>query len=268
MTNNYNSAQPEAFITTNKNRRKIQGNNIYLENNTSFEIELFNPTSQVLLGKIKINGNYISDRGLILNPGQRVFLERHIESPEKFLFSTYMVNKENEAVAKAIENNGLVEIEFYPEKIQQIVTTYPPFEIHWLDQPYYSNNQFYYTSNQNTGGSYTCTGSDITLDSIGNNSQLNRSFAPPRESIFKKSGKRSSKNLSETGRVEKGEVSNQVFRSVHKEFESYYSHIVSYKILPISEKNIQVNELTKWCPNCGTKSKKTWKFCASCGNKL
>jgi len=272
MISNYITAQPEAFITTNKNRRKLQGNNVYLDNNSSFEIELFNPTSQVLLVKIKINGNYISDRGIVLNPGVRVFLERHIDSPEKFLFSTYTVSRDNKQVQKAIENNGLVEIEFYPEKIKpihnSIVIQSPPFAPSPWERPYQ------YDWNQTIGGTFTTSASGTynmsseggaTLDWMS--LETERSFDQndvPSEPISRKL----SKSSMETGRVEKGEVSNQTFKTVNKEFESFYTSIVTYKILPSSEKKIQVNELIKYCENCGKKSKKESRFCSSCGNKL
>lgn len=268
MISNYITAQPEAFITTNKNRRKVQGNNVYLDNNSSFEIELFNPTSQVLLVKIKINGNYISDRGIVLNPGVRVFLERHIDSPEKFLFSTYSVSRDNQQVQKAIENNGLVEIEFYPEKIKPIynpiVIQSPPFAPSPWERPYqYDWNQTIGTTNHTSGSvSFYSSSADLSRDFINFEDEIvNDEVAPKSRKL--------SKSTMETGRVEKGEVSNQTFKTVNKEFESFYTSIVTYKFLPMSEKPTQVNELVKFCGNCGRrKNKKEFTFCPSCGNKL
>jgi len=54
-----------------------------LNDGDEFEIELFNPKTNPVLAKISINGKRISERGIILNPGQRVFLERFLDSPEK-----------------------------------------------------------------------------------------------------------------------------------------------------------------------------------------
>jgi hypothetical protein len=277
--NQCTNAQPEAFITTNKNRRKLEGNNIYLENNTTFEIELFNPTSQVLKAMIKINGNYISLRGLVLNPGQRVFLERHIDTPEKFLFSTYVVNKGNDAVAKAIQDNGSVEIEFYPEKLTPVPYTITINGDHgymWTNSCQDQNTFYSSTNNVPSSSMFRTSGTSTrsfapdeeslkddsdTLGFMDQNLSRLRS-APLKKSTVKK------ESLSETGRVEKGEVSNQSFSSVNKEFEIWYTRIVKFKILPLSEKKIQVNELVKYCTSCGKKSKKEHRFCSSCGTQL
>ena len=70
-----------------------------------FQIELFNPTSFILLAKIKLNGNAISGGGLVIRPGERIFLERFLEENKKFLFDTYKVDN-IAAVKKAIKENG------------------------------------------------------------------------------------------------------------------------------------------------------------------
>ena len=59
-----------AHITTNRNRFKVYGDSIYLKDQQKFEIELFNPNSISYLAKIKINGNEISNSGILLKPGQ------------------------------------------------------------------------------------------------------------------------------------------------------------------------------------------------------
>jgi hypothetical protein len=87
----------------------------YLQNGTQFQIELFNPTTEVVLAKIILNGKAISQGGLVLNPGQRVFLERYLDVAKKFLFDTYEVANTNE-VKEAIENNGDFKVEFFRER--------------------------------------------------------------------------------------------------------------------------------------------------------
>lgn len=256
MTYNSIITMPEVYITVNKSRKKIYNSKtIYLENGNQFEFELFNPTQQVLMAKIKIDGNYISSRGLILNPGVRVFLERHIDSPKRFLFSTYMVDKNNPAVQKAIENNGLIEVEFYPEKTQPIIT--------------YTDNRspygVYYDKNYN---SFTTLDTFVGGIYLSNTSYLNDTLGFSESNLNTKSKLTKSKSLSETGRVEKGDQSNQTFSEVNKEFECYYITKVEYKILPLSEKMVQPNELIKYCTSCGRKAKKQDRFCASCGSRV
>ena len=111
---------PTANLAVNKSRIKIynkQGEmpTYYLQKGQEFQIELFNPTTQVVLAKITLNGKAISQGGLVLNPGQRVFLERYLDVAKKFLFDTYEVANTNE-VKEAIENNGDFKVEFYRER--------------------------------------------------------------------------------------------------------------------------------------------------------
>ena len=80
-----------AHITKNRNRSKIYENSVYLKDGENFEIELFNPTTSRVLAKITINGNSISNSGIVLKPGERVYLERFIDSNNKFVFETYQI---------------------------------------------------------------------------------------------------------------------------------------------------------------------------------
>ena len=64
----------------------------------------------------KLNGQYISNRGLVLQPGEHYYLDRYLDDKKRFKFSTYEIPNTKSA-KKAIEKNGLVEIEFYQEQI-------------------------------------------------------------------------------------------------------------------------------------------------------
>ena len=75
--------RPEAFITKAKKRIKQFSGQVYLNDGDEYEIELFNPTQEVVLAKIKLDGNYISGGGIVLRRGERVFLERFLDSPNK-----------------------------------------------------------------------------------------------------------------------------------------------------------------------------------------
>ena len=110
---------PTANIAVNKSRIKLynkQGDlpSYYLQKGQEFQIELFNPTTESILAKITLNGNVISQGGLVLNPGQRVFLDRYLDVAKKFLFDTYEVANTQE-VKEAIVNNGDFKVEFYRE---------------------------------------------------------------------------------------------------------------------------------------------------------
>jgi len=227
--------KPTAHITKKKSRLKVyNGHVVFLNDKDNFEFEIHNPTQKSILCKIKLNGEYISTSGIVIKPGQRVFLERFLDTNNKFEFSTYEV-KDTSANRTAIDLNGDVRIEFYNEQ------TY---------QPNYGSTltlRDYFTTT--TGSPYY---GDITFtssNSIGaNTSYLN--------------------NTIETGRVEKGDKSKQQFTNSYQNFEYNVSHQISLKILPLDNKNKTTDDIKHYCTECGSKAKKSHKFCPSCGNKL
>ena len=79
--------------------------------------------------------------------------------------------------------------------------------------------------------------------------------------------KKKSKSI-ETGRVEKGDESDQSFTNSYEQFNYHTSHTIKFKIEPASTKNIEVDEIRNYCSECGKKQKKEHKFCPSCGTKL
>ena len=119
-TVNMAATAPSAYVTKGKQRIKQYDKSVYLNNGDEFEIELFNPTQNKVLAKIEINGNNIGGSGIVLRPGERVFLERYLNEAKKFLFETYKVNGSNSDVLKAIENNGDLSVKFYSEYIQPL----------------------------------------------------------------------------------------------------------------------------------------------------
>jgi hypothetical protein len=115
MYQTISDAMPEAHITRKKSRAKIYNyNNLYLNDGDVFEIELFNPKTNRVLAKIWLNGEEISGSGIVVNPGQRIFLERFIDSNNKFVYKTYDIEN-NTQTLEAIRSNGDIEIKFYNE---------------------------------------------------------------------------------------------------------------------------------------------------------
>ena len=110
------SARPESFVTKSKQRLKQYIDTVYLNNGDEFEVELYNPTQNKVLAKIEMNGNSIG-AGIILRPGERVFLERFLNESKKFLFETYNVEGDDKSVEKSIAKNGEVIVKFYDEYV-------------------------------------------------------------------------------------------------------------------------------------------------------
>lgn len=243
-----NVSKPTAHITKKKSRLKVyNGHNVFLNDKDNFEFEIHNPTQKSVLCKIKLNGEYISSTGIIIKPGQRVFLERFLDSNNKFEFGTYEV-KDTSENRSAIDLNGDVRIEFYNEQ------TYIP--------NYGSTLNIIGTTNTSSPylGGPTFTSSN-SVSYYSNSIPIVGETTPQGPNI------RSKKSI-ETGRVEKGEKSNQKFTQSYENFEYFVSHQVSLKILPLSNKNKTVDEIKQYCTECGTKTKSKYKFCPSCGYDL
>lgn len=273
---------PTACIAINRSRVKIYNKNtdvptVYLQKGTEFQIELFNPTTDVILCKINLNNKQISQGGLVLNPGQRVFLDRYLDVAKKFLFDTYEVSNTNE-VKEAIEQNGDFKVEFYKE---------------YVYQPIIYTNQFYNSHKQYNTENFCGVNSTITATKFGDITSSNTNFIgdttfnglndnllscccdtigssdeQPLKKDLNKLRKRS--KTIETGRVEEGSKSNQEFKTVNKSWAYSPFHSVEYKLLPISQKINTVKDIqvAKYCTNCAHKLKPEYKFCPSCANRI
>jgi len=249
------AAEPTMFITKGKQRVKQQNNAVFLKDGEEFELELFNPLTYKILAKISINGNYLQS-GIVLRPGERVFLERHLDESKKFVFSVYSVDVNDPIAQKAIANNGDVEVEFYQEAFDWPIT-----HVH-VDQ--------WARDNQNTGNPVVYPYWDISCTSQGihtsGNLSENISFSTCSDSYNLASDNPA--NI-ETGRVDKGSSSDQDLQYDSTKFCSFYLWKKSWKILPLSRKAYVKEELSVYCTNCGAKRKKdSFKFCPHCGNKF
>lgn len=263
ITNTWSAIKrPEAFVTKGKKRIKQFDGQVYLSDGDEYEIELFNPTQEVVLAKIKIDGDYIAGGGIVLRRGERVFLERFLDSPNKFKYSTYVVNGNNTEVQDAIRNNGYVEIEFYSEYKPTIPT-----------RTIYSGPNYTYSSGTINGNPITFTTTGVANLTSGaattsTNTFYNASLIST--NTFAGPNIRSLSNKVETGTTEMGSSSGQTFQHTNKTFNEFSFWNVAWQILPLSQKQYTTEEVgTNYCGNCGAKRKKSsFKFCPHCGNKF
>lgn len=271
---------PTARIALSKNVLKVYDvdnvETVFLKDGSEFEIELFNPTKNPVLCTIGTNGSNPGEKGLVLNPGQRYFLDRYLTDNKKFKFSTYEVSRNSEEVDKAIEDNGVVTVNFYREVGSNT------WEWMWSPEITYVYNYSYRTTTGNpivsyetttndsntttpaTSGTYTIADgstSAYTVNSLG----LTGSTGPSGTC-----GTTVPSKLKETGRIEKGSKSKQNFTYVNKNFESLPFFTQKIKILPQSEKALSTDDFKyrRYCSSCGNKVKQEDKYCSSCGNKL
>jgi hypothetical protein len=250
---------PSAHITVNRNRVKNYGESIYLKDGTNFEIELWNPTTYKVLASINIDGKSISENGIIIKPGERVYLERWIDAPKKFKFSTYNVEDSDEA-KNAISENGRVKVLFYSERLKNFFpsgSTWNGIITTGGDQPYYYN--------YNTIGTPNNTNLPFGGTTV-NNIFTSTSFTAGNASV---AGSLSTEKSIETGITSEGENSSQIFVAETGDYNTWASQTVEWKILPESMKPVEVQKIRSYCTDCGTRIRaNSWKFCPACGEKL
>lgn len=257
------NSKPGAWIVspTDKGRKSIKKGRVFLKDGDEFEIELFNPLTSSVLAEIKLNGESISKTGLVVKPGQRVYLDCFIDSRKKFLFSTYEIDGSQESL-NATAKNGMLEVFFYKEETitldnwksrfdKVIIERHHhygyPYNTYWYHTPNY--NQFTVYSGVSSGVS--SLGGSILTTTNGTNS-LTTGISNPSTSAFYSStsnnfhingslNNTAAINTMETGRIEKGANSSQSFTEVDMDFENHYIASTVIQILPESRKPAEIS---------------------------
>ncbi len=256
---------------------------VYLNDGDEFQIQLFNPTNRVIGAKLKFNdehkGWFSSDNYVVLRPGERVWLERFLDCHDKFIFNTYEVSNSRQ-VMEAIKDNGDITVQFYYEdnssRTRGITISQP---LLFSDTFTFAPQHTYYCGDSvsNISGSITC-GLNSCVDTLGlansattltSNADVTSASYNTATSAVKSLGKARSAKTVETGRVEHGSYSNQNFKNVYYEFESWPFATKNFKLLPVSRKQYSDSDLRKvYCTNCGKKLSPKFKFCPVCGTKV
>ena len=255
------NSKPGAWIVNpnDRGRKSIKNGKVFLKDGDQFEIELFNPLAVSVLADIKLNGQSISKTGLVVKPGQRVYLDCFIDDRKKFIFSTYAIDGSQESL-DATQNNGLLEVFFYKEdvitldnwrsKFDRIIVEkwYPVYYPTYPSRPniWYSSCPTITTD----GTIYASNGLNTTT--IGNTLNAGTALYSSNSSSYTSNlnigGSLSSNSINsslETGRVEKGEVSKQKFTEVDMDFENHYIASTIIQILPESRRPKDIQEVSK-----------------------
>jgi hypothetical protein len=260
-------AEPKAWIVSSKDRgrKSIKKGKVFLKDQESFEIELFNPLQDSILADIKLNGKSISKSGLVLRPGQRFYLDCFIDDKKKFVFNTYEIDSNDEESVKATEKNGLLEVFFYKEEVitldnwknkfdRIIVEKWYPYYYPYNTYPYYPTQPtiWYGTDNVTLGSSGTFNISNSSSNTVTTNAMYSSTTNASYTSSIDLSNLNIGGNLNdtmmnvnsmETGRVEKGEKSSQKFTEIDMDFEKNYISSTIIQILPESRKPVDTKEI-------------------------
>ena len=260
---------PSAWVVNSKDRgrKSIKKGKVYLQDKEEFVIELFNPLQDCVLADIKLNGKSISETGLVLNPGQRFYLDCFIDDKKKFIFNTYEVEDTTE-VANAIAKNGLLEVFFYKESAvtlknwsnrlsKIVIEKHYPYYYPWgTTNPYtiYYGNGITTTNCNTTIGSGSITTTTANTNNVYcSNSAVDLTNLKSTNNAYYSSTIQSSNNsiqssyssTIETGRVEKGSKSKQKFETVDMDFDNYYIASTIVQLLPDSRKPVETKEIKK-----------------------
>lgn len=236
---------------------------VYMDNGSEFQIQIFNPYTYYIAASISINGIEMSNQ-LVIKPGQRIWLERYLNEARKFLFETYEVNGESKQVENAIKNNGVIEIRFYKEKQENniYITSVTTPSTSWT----YFNNCLDYPVNSSYSDVLNAAYAVDNLSLSASSTELYSSST--KNTVSYSAGAMAKSKSIETGRIEKGNHSDQKFQTVYNDFEYWSFTTETIHILPQSAKPVYANDLKKiYCTNCGRKLNQKFKFCPYCGTK-
>lgn len=223
---------PQAHPTVSKNRLKSYNEKYYLADKTEFGLELYNPSRwNKVMAKIWMNDKLISQSGIVLDLGERVYLERYLDTNKKFKFKVFDVDNVKET-ERARERNGKIKVEFYQQQHPTI-----------LNGPYWGGYPSTFTSPTTT---YNTNHTLFTQTSLGG---VNTTV--------------------ESGRIDEGSISSQKFVETNDIFYNRPFHTVEFQLLPNSLKPVSVKEIRNYCAECGYRLRKdSWKFCPNCGEEL
>lgn len=277
----FNATMPSVDILVNGQKRKIYGKNkdkIYLNDGDNFQLKIFNPLTTRIGMQLKMNSE-VDASILVINPGQSIVVDRFIGTNKKMKFSTYVVDKNNPLVKQAISENGKLEITFWNENVYYNTITYTT--------PFGSTA----IPHLNLFGSYTNVAQSGMANSIDYNTNFNITSGSwiDEQSLCIGDQSSNTAKLSETGRIEKGEKSNQHFSQTHFQAGTIICNYI-FKLLPFSEKKVEATQPQQvfnpylintnsyiksvgrdYCPNtkCNYRIRKNnWTFCPLCGTKI
>ena len=261
---------PTVNLAINKSRIKKYGKKksiptYYLDKGQEFQIELYNPNQDKVLATIKLNGKIMLG-SLVLRPGERVFLDRYLDSNNKFLFDTYDVD-DSESAKKAIQKNGDLEVSFFREISHPPYNNYNHSYAGKINLNYGTSNLDYGTLDNNLyTGNVTTNLTNISKTNVSTDSLSFLTCGSVGAGTTTPDAKLDVTRSIETGMIDKGSESDQDLIPTHGYFEMVSFHVVEYKLLPKSQKKATaLDYYKKYCGNCGAKCKT--KFCSQCGAK-
>lgn len=112
-----NVTKPTAWICSigDNGRKSIKNGKVYLKDKEQFQIELHNPTNDILLANIIINNESICKNGVHIEPNSRVYVDYHIDNDSgEFIYHHKVdINGLNNEISDF--KTDIVQVFFYTE---------------------------------------------------------------------------------------------------------------------------------------------------------
>lgn len=112
-----NVTKPTAWICSigDNGRKSIKNGKVYLKDKEKFQIELHNPTDDILLANIIINNESICKNGIHIEPNSRVYVDYHIDNDSgEFIYHHKVdINGLNNEISDF--KTDIVQVFFYTE---------------------------------------------------------------------------------------------------------------------------------------------------------
>lgn len=244
------------------------GDTVYLPFGSEYEIRLKNMDSRRAKVFVEIDGQNVTEGGLVLKAFQTLDLERFLDensldTGNRFRFIERS-SKIEEHRGVRIED-GLIQIRY---EFELPSPSFPPITLgsHWGKDTFRAYSGIY--TNSDTGpsveGMAVCdwmshtTDSSTSVDNIAINSAIAKSTSIP---------------ANESGITVKGSQSTQKFTTTHWRGTEGPVHSMVLRLLGETKDNLPIREpLTVKrkidCETCGTSNSATANFCKECGTSL
>ena len=236
------------------------GDTVYLPFGAEYKIRLKNLNSTRAKVLIEIDGDPVTNGGVVLDPGQTTDLERFIRngnlsSGNRFKFIERSTKVEEHRGIQV--EDGIITIR-YEFEIAQCVTVDVPIGrppsfrdySHWTDPSIYGIAKSAFQYNSSDPVAKCATPEASWANTVATNSVANA-----------------------TGITVEGSISDQKFTTTHWRGSIGGTKVLNIRLLGETEDNaavrtpVTVNTKTK-CKTCGTINKATAKFCSECGTSL
>lgn len=240
----YSNNLAAALVVDGKVLREF-GDTVYMPFGSEYSIRLKNLNSRRALVKIEIDGEEVTDGGLVVGAFKSVDLERFIRNGNlsqgnRFKFVERSQKIEEHRGIKT--EDGIISIRYEFE----VAKSYP------IAKGLSTNTDLYGM------GVYGTTATTRSLPSLPSleSAQVN-SYLP----------------VNDTGITVEGSISNQSFSTTRWEGSDGHKHVLNLKVLGETADNLKVRQpitvKTKLeCKTCGTVNPATSKFCSECGTSL